>query len=162
VGLKYRSFTMNQAAGGASRVCFIPGEFAGEDGLKPRRYGELNRQTRNATSVRNPREILEWSRTFTISIWGVAASSNQLLAEQDDVALVEDLLEQVVRGIYSASIDGVSIAASIQFGAVTVVAPPTEKAFGAELLITCVQNTPLYGETLEVVSANPNVVQVFT
>lgn len=162
VGLKYRTFTLNQSfPANASRVVFIPGEFDPSGDIKPRKYGSLSRETRNAGSVVNPRELAEWSRPITVSIWG-APAPGQTESEQDSIALVEDLMEQVVRGIYSASIDGVGIAGSIEFGEVSIVSPPNEKSFGAELLLSLIQTGPLYGETLEVVAANPNLVQRFT
>jgi hypothetical protein len=155
VGLKYRTFTSNQSPFGANRVVFIPGIFDGE-GVKSRAYGSLSRDIENATSVVNPRELLLWMRPITISIWSApnyADPSN----EQDSVAIVEDLLEQVVRAITAAQSDGVSIAASVIWGDVTIVNPPNESSFGTELLVNLMQKGPLLDVTLEFAQATPVV-----
>jgi len=158
VGLKYRSFTLNQSdPANANRVCFIPGVFDGENLLKSRDYGVLSRETDNSASVVNPREICAWERPFTVSVWSAPErghSDNEGLS----IALAEDLLEQVLRAIVhtpdpNPENGGGSIAASIVWGPLFLKAPPVESGFGAELLVHAVQRAPFYDFSLEVVQA---------
>lgn len=156
VGLKYRSFSINQMSpSGAGRVVFIPGEFKGDAVLKPRPYGALSRGTRNTASVVNPRELLHWERPFTLSVWG-APLPGDVSGEEGAVTLVEDLLEQVVRAVTGASDPwGVSLAATVTWGDILLVSPPTESSFGCELLVSATQKGPLFDRTLDVVQASP-------
>lgn len=158
VGLKYRSFTLNQSQpANANRVCFIPGVFDGENLLRNRDYGTLSRDTDNSASVVNPREIVAWDRPFTLSVWSAPAlgqSDNEGLS----VALAEDLLEQVLRAIThapdpSVENEGGSIAASVIWGAMLLKAPPNESAFGAEILVQATQRAPFLDVTLDVAQA---------
>lgn len=153
VGLKYRSFTLNQnPAMGANRLVFIPGAFSGGTSVAPRAYGSLSRNTRNATSVINPRELAHWDRVATLSIWagpvpGMAES------EEDSLATAEDLLEKTVRAIESARVGDTSIAASLEWGSVTINSPPNDSAFGAELLVQFTQRGPLFDRVYETTQA---------
>lgn len=152
VGLKYRTFQLNQAQPlGSRRICFIPGEFDGTLALKPRAYGSLSKSTRNATSVVNPREIAEWARTFTLSVW--AAPTGYASDEQEAIESVDDLLEQTIRAVNSVHLYGKSASASVRFGEVTLVSPPNENSYGIELLVACELHGPLYDVTLETVQA---------
>lgn len=152
VGLKYRSFTLNQhPSANANRVVFIPGKFDGDVKAK-RDYGSLSRETRNSAYVNNPRELASWDRPITISIWA-APTPGQRHDEQDAIAVVEDLLEQTVRGLQSAG------HGSIHFGAVTIPVPG-EGIFGEELLLHIIQVGPLLDVTLEIVQASPGVPDV--
>ncbi len=96
VGLKYRSFTLNAAPGGANRVVFIPGEFDGNNAPKARKYGSLSREVENHSTANNPKEIASWERPFTVSIWS-APVPGLSKEEGDTIGGAEDLLEQVVR-----------------------------------------------------------------
>lgn len=147
VGAKFRSFKSNQSPFGANRVVFIPGDYDAASGqTKARPYGTLSRATRNASSVVNPRELVSWERPITISIWS-APKPGTPEAEDNSIAVVEDMLEQVVRACQFVQ------ASQIVFGEVTIVAPPVEQSFGCELLVSAMQRGPLFDETLEYVQA---------
>lgn len=149
VGLKYRSFTLNQQTpGNANRVVFIPGTFDGDVKAK-RNYGVLSRETRNSSYVNNPREIASWDRHITISIWAAPVPGRRP-EEEDSIAVVEDLLEQTVRALQAAG------QGSIHFGAVTIPVPG-EGIFGEELLLHIIQVGPLLDMTLDVAYAVPAV-----
>lgn len=147
VGLKYRSFALNQSpSAGANRVVFIPGEFDGDPKIKARKYGALTREGRNAGSVVNPRELLSWARPITISIWsGPQPGQNQ--DEGLNVGIAEDLLEKVVQAVQ------VFGKASLHWGEILINAPPVENSFGAELLVGLTQIGPLYDITYDYVQA---------
>jgi hypothetical protein len=157
VGLKYRSFQMNVTSlGGANRVVFIPGKFDGSAQGKARDYGTLSRNTRNS-SVSNPREIAEWERPCTISVW---SAPDPTAPQEEDLALVlvEDLLEKVVRGLYSAALvipdnseENFSTSGAFSLGAVAVNAPPTESGYGVELLVQLTLRGAFVDKTLDVV-----------
>lgn len=148
VGAKYRSFKSNQhVLTGANRVVFIPGDFDPTSAqTKARPYGVLNRETRNASSVVNPRELASWERPITISIWA-APHPGKAEAEDDSIAVVEDMLELVVRACQFVQMS------QIMFGEVVIVAPPVEQSYGAELLLSAIQRGPLLDETLEYTQA---------
>jgi hypothetical protein len=155
VGLKYRFSTLVQGPSGAGRIVFIPGIFDGAPQLKPRKYGTIDRDTDNATSVCNPREIGMWSKAFTISIWAPPDSAHPQ-DEQRSHALADDLLEWLFRAVNNIpGPDGKSVSASILWGDVILQSPPTEQAFGVELLVNAIQREPIFDETLEVVQATP-------
>jgi hypothetical protein len=156
VGLKYRSFTLNQATpANSNRVVFIPGEFDGENILKSRNYGVISRDIRNSASVVNPSEIAAWERPFTVSIWA-APKPGESDDEQSAISEVENLLELTIRAMLSAldpsdPRQGKTVAASIVWGNVLIKSPPSEKAFGTELLLSAIQLCPIFGLTLDVV-----------
>lgn len=151
VGLKYRSFTLNQnPISGAGRVCLIPGVFDGQPNLTPRRYGVLTREIL-ATHVSNPRELLAWKRPITISVWG-APIAGQEENEGASIENAETLLEQVVRALATGSFE-----ASLEWSDVTLVAPPTESSFGAELLVTITQTAPFLDKGFEIAYPNLSV-----
>ncbi len=142
VGLKYRSFVLNQGPGNANRVVFIPGEFDGSLAPKPRRYGSLSRGTRNHASAINPRELLSWERPITISVWS-APVPGAPREEGSTIGVAEDLLEQVVRAVQASG------AADITWGNVVISAPPVENGFGVEFLVSVTQRGPLFEATLD-------------
>jgi len=154
VGLKYRSFQINQTfPGGANRIVFIPGEFDGENLLKSRPFGTLNRQIRQSAEVINPRELLCWERAVTLSIWSPPVTGSRE-DEEGALAIAENLLEQVVRAVQyvpDPSNPNASISASILWGDVLYKSPPVESAFGVELLVSLIQLVPLFDTTLDVV-----------
>ncbi len=143
VGLKYRTFQLNQSnPSNANRVVFIPGEYDGGTAVKPRRYGSLDRASRNHASVVNPRELLNWERPITISVWS-APVPGAARDEGSTIAIAEDLLEQVVRAVHSSGMG------DITWGSVTINAPPVENSFGVELLVSITQRGPLFDTTLD-------------
>lgn len=149
VGLKYRSFIINQAAlGGGNRVVFIPGEFDGSSEPKPRAYGSLSRDTRNHSSVSNPRELLAWDRPVTLSVW--AAPETMAYNESANVLAAENLLEQVARAVHTACL------ADIEWGKVVINTAP-ENTFGVEFLVSLIQHGPLFDVTREYVQPSASV-----
>lgn len=152
VGLTYRTFELNQAPGGGSRVVFIPGEFNGEDDPKTAPFGELN-EPLNHSSVVNPRELWEWKKHFTISIWGApeitAPSDEELQYER-----TEDLFEWTMRGIQNA----LGGQADMPPGAkVYIRRPPGESGFGTEFLVVTGHDGPLYDVTMPVAFPGPAI-----
>lgn len=153
VGLKYRSFALNQGPTGGNRIVFIPGEFDGNLVLKARKYGTINRETRNSGSAFNPRELASWERPFTVSVWA-GPVPGQGDKEGGNLTQAENLLEILLRALYSITApDGTAIAASLHFGDVMVNSPPSDNAYGAELLFQVVQIAPFFDEAYEYVQA---------
>lgn len=139
VGLKYRSFNLNQfpVGGGANRIVFIPGVFDGNGPPKARKYGTLLRESRNAASVNNPRELLSWERPITVSLWS-APEPGHAADEDSSIGRAEDLLELLAQALQEVG------AATLRWGEVTINSPPQEGAFGTELLVSLTQIGPLF------------------
>lgn len=156
VGLRYRSFSMNQGPGGGSRIVFIPGDFSGDAALKPIDEGELGDPLKRLGD--NPRELVEWNRTVTISIWGVDASD--VSDEQRQIEATENLLELVVRAVHNAVSPntGYAIGAdrdengSSTWGKVSRTYPPVENGFGCELLVRLRIKGPLFDAPAQIVT----------
>ncbi len=169
VGLKYRSFQLNVSPDAtANRICFIPGDFDGTNSTKARKYGELSRETRNATSVVNPRELAQWERTCTISVW---AAPDPSALQEEDLSLInaEILLEQVIRGLYSAAditpdtpVTSFSVSGAFSMGEVFVNAPPVESGYGVELLVHILLRGPFFDKALEVVFPRPRITETLS
>lgn len=154
VGLKYRSFNLNQTfPGNANRIVVIPGEFDGNLSPAPRKGGAMSRGQRQATSVINPRELALWERTFTLSIWSGSSQGN----EEEAVIQSDLILEQTVRACMSLAIAGAPTPAAVRWSEVTVNAPPVEGMFGIELLVGGTLLCPMFDVTLEIAQATVRV-----
>lgn len=163
VGFKYRSFALNQGPNGANRICFIPGELTDPSTpAKARKAGKLSRSGRNSGSAFNPREIASWESVFTVSVWaGPVAGANN--SEGENLAQAVSLLELVLRAFGNTTgPDGKSIGASIHYDEILVNSPPTDNAFGAELLVKMIQIVPFFDEAYEVVQAKVNASNTLT
>jgi hypothetical protein len=58
--------------------------------------------------------------------------------------------------------DGRSIGASIHYDEILVNSPPSDNAFGAELLVRMIQIAPFFDEAYEVVQAKVNASNTLT
>jgi hypothetical protein len=96
VGLKYRTFQVNQGPGGGSRVVFIPGEFDGSLDPKPMKLSELAMPRKNVTDTGNPRELFKRTLNVTLSIWAVDTS--KLSDEEAQWCATSDLAELTIQG----------------------------------------------------------------
>lgn len=151
VGLKYRTFRVNQGPGGGSRVCIIPGEFDGDLAPKPARFGKLKKPRHNATEDGNPRALAWWEKPFTVSIWGVDLTD--LGDEEKQLQATEDLFELTVRAL-RAAFDPVTQQpvglADIVEGPVVLNRKEVERNFGFELLAQFTHNGPLFDSEVEI------------
>jgi hypothetical protein len=157
VGLRYRTEQNNQASPGrGGRVCFIPGKFDGSLALKPREYGSISRFQQGSASAFNPRELVEWEREATVSVWGRPPLDSQSDEEAAHEA-AEDLLELTIRAMSNARLinptDGTyssfGIGAAITWGGVTLISPPGEIFAGIELLVGFTLKGPFFDATLD-------------
>lgn len=148
VGLKYRTFLTNQGPDGGSRVVFIPGDFNGDPSVKPIDEGELDDPLHHVSV--NPRELAEWRRVVTASIWGVDYA--RIEDEEAQIQATEDLFEWTLRAIQNA-VKPVTIGeqtfythlgADVERGKVTRAYPPLENGYGHELLWRFVLKGPFY------------------
>ncbi|HEX8795456.1 MAG TPA: IPT/TIG domain-containing protein [Polyangiaceae bacterium] len=89
-GWRQRFEQLNQGPGGANRVAFMPGRANGDDGTLE--------QPRKVSS--NPRDLRQWNRILTMSVWGADATNKDNEAAQIEAA--EALLEQAWQGLYRA------------------------------------------------------------
>lgn len=154
VGLKYRQFTLNQTFSptstdnlNANRLVFIPGEFDGTNAMKSRKYGTLDRGNRNHSQVNNPRELVNWERPLTLSVWSAPLVSDSR-NESENIGIAENLLENAVRAIHYSS------ASDITWGSVIINSPSADNGFGVELLVSATQRGPLFDLTRDYVQPN--------
>jgi hypothetical protein len=152
VGRTYRTFELNQSAGGGSRVVFIPGTFSGEDEPKTVDFGELGGPSNHA-SVVNPRELWQWSKTFTMSIWGApditSPSDEELQYER-----TEDLFEWTMRALQNSVGGQADIERTPK---VFIRGPPGESGFGVEFLVVATHDGPLFDVTMPLAFPGPGV-----
>lgn len=148
VGFGARWKLWNQGPDGANRLVFIPGDYNGDPAEKPLDEGRLYNPLKLASD--NPRELVEWQRTVTISVWGV--DPDQPNDEVASILATDRLLEWTVRAVNNA-VDpetGLSLGADrdedgrLTWGKVTRTYPPLETAFGVEYLVRFEMRGPLY------------------
>ena len=138
VGIRAYWEQWNQGPGGADRVVVIPGEFHGEQTYRARPYGSLQPKLGHASI--NPREVAQWTRPVTISVW----ASPDREAPTDELAQNEKT-EALFEAVRVAA--QVTQAADIHWGDVERVSPPQERAFGEAILVHLEQRGPLYYPT---------------
>lgn len=148
-GWKERGKQINQGPGGASRVIFMPGKYTGEPGppkvLEGGRIGRAQRKTNL-----NPRELVSWDRVSTVSVWGVDAMRSD--DEEAQIEATETLFECTVRAMHNSVdlVTGVPLGAgAIEWGDVFLVAPPTERGFGREMLVTFVHKAVFFDDEID-------------
>jgi hypothetical protein len=142
VGWRSRFRVDNQGPGGGSRVILIPGEYDGAAVPKSMKGGTLTKPRHAHVEAR---ELVWWHKTVTVSVWG-----NDRVEPDDDEAQIEAteaLFEWTVRGLHNA-IDPVSGRpvglADIVWQDVNWVKPPSERAFGLEILATFEHQSALF------------------
>jgi hypothetical protein len=134
IGWRSRFRVDNQGPGGGSRVIFIPGEYDGSTDFKPMKGGELTKPRHSHVEAR---ELVWWRKTVTLSVWG----ADRINPDDDEAQIeaTEALFEWAVRGVHNA-IDPMSGRpvglADVVWKDVTWVKPPSERAFGLEMLVT--------------------------
>lgn len=161
VGLKYRTFQINQGPGGGSRVVFIPGEYDGQLEPKAMRAGELRKPRHNATDDINPRELVWWRKSVTLSIWAV--DTTNLASEQAQWAALEDLFESTVQAVHNARdpVSGLPVGlADVVWVNTTLNRTVIENSFGFELLVTLTHSGPLFDLPIEQAFPQPSVARV--
>lgn len=155
VGWRERAKITNQGPGGASRVCFIPGDFDASGAPKASRGGAL--VSPKHTHL-NPRQLLGWDRACTVSVWGVDPAA--LSDEQAQIAATETLLELTIRAMHSAvdpdTQKNVGLA-DIRWGEATWTIPPLEQSFGREVLVSFVHRATFFDATIERTTPKPAV-----
>lgn len=147
-GWTQRPRIINQGTPGANRILLIPGK---EPGAAAGAGGILTRDSRPSTT--NPRALVTWRKDVTMSVWAV--DTTDLHNEELQIAAVENLLELAVRAAHSAvTLRNVGLAA-IEWGAVRYTIPPSEMAFGKEILVEFVHKCPLFDATVETAHPQP-------
>lgn len=151
-GWTQRPRILNQGTPGANRILLIPGK---EPGSAAGAGGVLTRDSR--PTVNNPRALLTWRKDITMSVWAVDVTDTH--NEELQIAALENLLELAVQAAHSA-VDpdtGVNVGlAAIEWGAVRYTIPPSEMAFGKELLVEFVHKCPIFDQPVGL--AHPQLV----
>jgi hypothetical protein len=146
-GWKERFKQNNQGPGGANRVCFIPGDpTSGRD-------GKLKRGRQTST---NPRTLLEWDRTITISVW--ACDNSNRNDEGKQIAAVEALLERTIQAVqraYDPETGQLVGAANVVWDGVTWNVANTDMAFGREVLVPITLKVPFLDVPYDVAFPEP-------
>jgi len=142
VGWRQRTMWTNEGPGGGSRVIFMPGQFDGGLDSRPLKGGSFHkaRQTHD-----DPRPLVWWARLATLSVWAVDPDRPD--DEELQIAATEDLLEKAVSAAHNA-IDPVTGSpvglADLIWGDLTWVRPPSDAAFGREILLTFTHGSALF------------------
>jgi hypothetical protein len=139
-GYRERAKQLNQGAGGANRVIFLPGDINGAGGkleASPRDVGRRDVEDAMENRVAVIRPLASWARQFTISVWGwdSTAPRDELL----QAAAVEDLFEKTVQAVEQVTGAG---GPNLLWGN-TVWTVPKENTLGAELLVGVALTHPL-------------------
>jgi hypothetical protein len=152
-GWKERFKQNNQGPGGANRVCFIPGDpTSGRD-------GKLKRGRQTST---NPRTLLEWDRTITISVWACDISNRN--DEGKQIAAVEALLERVIQAVqraYDPETGQVVGAANVVWDGVTWNVANTDMGFGKEVLVPITLKVPFLDVSYDVAFPEPVITKAW-
>lgn len=149
VGWRKRTQQINQGAGGANRVIFIPSGDGGDGGtLGPARFpGPRSvRPAADQPAVGSVRSLVNWERQCLVSIWGVDPDPTKRADEEAQIAATERLLEWVVRAVHSAP----GAFAAVSFGKVKWT-PPAERSFGVELLTSLTFSQPIFDVPRDIV-----------
>ena len=139
-----------------SRVVLMTGKFDGSDTPRPMAAGQFGPPTKKSSN--NPRELAEWNREVTVSIFAVDPT-NTTSEEAQNTAL-ENLIEWTIQGLWTATVAPQPVGAllanlkapnvggpSIEWGDSLWMQPPLEGAFGRELLLYITYRTPFYDQT---------------
>lgn len=165
VGLQERSFALNQGPGGASRVVLIDGDFDGSEAPRVLDGGALNRATRSLNL--NPRELAQWERLITVSIWGVDYSSEAALRDtRKQIAAASKLLERTIQALHcgayaDANGDQANAGlADLVWQKIRITHPPVEMGFGQEYLLTLVHREPLFDAPVGIAFPDPAIARI--
>ncbi len=149
LGWQARYRVINQGPGQANRVVFTPGDDNGAAGriLAPRRVGQRSVGANDST-----RALYDWDRIVLVSMWASAPGSigDEEARESATYEVLEDLIEQTMRGIYSAA------HADVIVGEVRMTVP-AERAYGLEARIGMNFRHPLFDVSADLVSPMPHV-----
>lgn len=161
-GLKARMAQINQGPGGASRVILIPGKIDPSPGSSKVVDGGPFSQPRHTRD--NPRHLAWWHKIITCSVWGVDPTKPR--DELAEYAATVDLLEKTYQGLHNAVYtdprDGSKFAvglADLQLDGSSWVSPPTEVAFGRELVVFFTHNGPIFDRLIDTTTPQPAIVR---
>jgi hypothetical protein len=137
IGLKARGLWAK------SRVVIIPGKFDGSEAPRPMAAGKFGPPTKKESF--NPREVAEWVRELTLSIFAV--DPENLQSEEAQIIALENLIESTLQGVWNAMdpVSGKNVGGpGIEWGDSFYVVPPVQLAYGRELLLGCTMKNPMF------------------
>jgi hypothetical protein len=162
-GLKARASQLNQGPGGANRVILIPGKIDPSAG--PPKVVDAGTFSQPRQTSQNPRPLAWWHKVVTCSIWAVDASTPAVL--QDELAqyvAAVNLLEATYQGLHNAIYTDPSDRskfnvglADLQLDASLWVSPPSEQAFGRELVVYFTHNGPIFDRAIDITTPKPAI-----
>jgi hypothetical protein len=133
-GWKEREKQINQGAGGANRVVFMPGAKGGTGTAKGGTLSRDNQPTREE----NAQVVATRASICTVSIWAVNAdSAGALYSEREQFQALDSLYTDTIVAIHAAIDPDTGEAAglgAIEWGDFDWTTPPVNVAFGRELL----------------------------
>lgn len=164
VGWKYRAFLVGQGPGGGSRVCLIPGKLDPTAGTPPKvteagtfkqpAFADAGTGGGNA----NPRRLIEWVRTVTLSVWGVDVE--HLNDDEAQFHATENLLEWTYQAMHAAvdPVTGINVGlADVVLKDAVWVIPPVEQGFGRELVAYFEHHGPLFDLPDAIATPQPGI-----
>lgn len=136
MGWKEPAKQVNQGAGRANRVVFIPSASNGRGGSigatqQPgaRRFGTVPNDVET-------RALFDWERLVTVAVWAVDTDAPN--DEEKQIEAVEDLFEWTIRAVHAFARN------NARWGEVSWLASPIERQFGRELQASLTFRHPLF------------------
>ena len=136
------------------RIIIIPGYFDGTLPARPMEGGNFGPPTKKESW--NPRELAEWTRAATFSIFAV--DRENLQSEEHQTEALEQLVEWAIRASWNAVDPETEInvgGPGIEYGKSILLHPPVQMAYGKELLLQFTFRSPLYDAPQLVVTPTP-------
>ena len=143
IGWKEASKQVNQGAGRANRVVFIPSDPSGRGGKLVGAHQPGMRTFGSPTKDASVRALYTWERQLVVSVWAVATDAPN--DEERQVEAVENLFEWTIRAVHAFAF------VNAQWGDVNWLAAPIERQFGRELQAGLIFRHPMFDTPAEVV-----------
>jgi hypothetical protein len=124
-------------------VVIIPGTFDGTLPARPMDGGTFGPPEKKKSW--NPRELAEWTRTITFSIFAVDKDNKQ--SEEHQIEALEQLIEWTLRASWNAvdPVTGINVGGpSLEWGKSILLHPPVQMAYGRELLLQATYKHPFF------------------
>lgn len=133
LGWREAAKQVNQGAGRANRVVFIPSDPGGRGGPLSAAHQPGARHFGNDTTAR---ALYTWERNLVVSVWAVDADNPN--DEEAQIEAVEDLFEWTIRAVHAFAFN------NARWGETNWLVNPNERQFGRELRAALTFKHPMF------------------